>query len=82
MTGQTLETYFRQHIFEPLGMRDTSFLLSDDTDGAWSGHMRAVLTASRSRSASSSRRMPKPSVGRLDWRVARRCPTATRQPQP
>jgi methyl acetate hydrolase len=30
VTGQTLETYFRQHIFEPLGMRDTSFLLSDD----------------------------------------------------
>ena len=30
VTGQTLEAYFRQHIFEPLGMRDTSFLLSDD----------------------------------------------------
>jgi methyl acetate hydrolase len=30
VTGQTLESYFRQHLFEPLGMRDTSFLLSDD----------------------------------------------------
>ena len=30
VTGQTLEAYFRQHIFEPLGMCDTSFLLSDD----------------------------------------------------
>jgi methyl acetate hydrolase len=30
VTGQSLEAYFRQHIFEPLGMRDTSFLLSDD----------------------------------------------------
>ena len=30
VTGQTLEAYFRQHIFEPLNMRDTSFLLSDD----------------------------------------------------
>ena len=31
VTGQSIEAYFRQHIFEPLGMRDTSFLLSDDT---------------------------------------------------
>jgi methyl acetate hydrolase len=30
VTGQSLEAYFQQHIFEPLGMRDTSFLLSDD----------------------------------------------------
>ena len=30
VTDKTLEDYFRQHIFEPLGMRDTSFLLSDD----------------------------------------------------
>ena len=30
VTGQSIEAYFRQHIFEPLGMRDTSFLLSDD----------------------------------------------------
>jgi methyl acetate hydrolase len=30
VTGQTLEAYFQQHIFEPLGMRDTSFILSDD----------------------------------------------------
>ena len=30
VTGQTLEAYFQQHIFEPLGMRDTSFLLSDN----------------------------------------------------
>ena len=30
VTGQTLEAYFRQHIFEPLGMCDTSFLLNDD----------------------------------------------------
>ena len=30
VTDQTLEAYFRRHIFEPLGMPDTSFLLSDD----------------------------------------------------
>ena len=30
VTGQTLEAYFQRHIFEPLGMRDTSFLLRDD----------------------------------------------------
>jgi CubicO group peptidase (beta-lactamase class C family) len=30
VTGQTLEAYFQQHIFWPLGMCDTSFLLSDD----------------------------------------------------
>jgi methyl acetate hydrolase len=30
VTGQTLEAYFRQHIFEPLDLRDTSFLLNDD----------------------------------------------------
>ena len=34
VTGQTLEAYFRQHIFEPLGMRDTSFVLSDDMPAA------------------------------------------------
>jgi methyl acetate hydrolase len=30
VTGQTLEAYFQQHIFKPLGMRDTSFLVRDD----------------------------------------------------
>jgi methyl acetate hydrolase len=30
VTGQTLEAYFQQFIFEPLGMRDTSFLVRDD----------------------------------------------------
>ena len=30
VTGKTLEDYFRQHIFEPLGMHDTSFVLNDD----------------------------------------------------
>src|SRR5271170_505667 len=30
VTGQTLETYFQRHIFEPLAMRDTSFLLRED----------------------------------------------------
>jgi methyl acetate hydrolase len=30
VTGQTLESYFRQHIFEPLGMHDTIFLLRND----------------------------------------------------
>jgi CubicO group peptidase (beta-lactamase class C family) len=41
VTGQTLEAYFRQHIFEPLGMRDTSFLLSDEMARRLVGaHMR------------------------------------------
>jgi len=30
VSGQPLEAYFRQHIFEPLAMRDTSFLLNND----------------------------------------------------
>ncbi|MGA7657851.1 MAG: serine hydrolase domain-containing protein [Methylocella sp.] len=30
VSGQPLEAYFRHHIFEPLKMRDTSFLLNDD----------------------------------------------------
>ena len=30
VTGQTLEAYAQEHIFEPLGMHDTSFLLRDD----------------------------------------------------
>lgn len=30
VAGQTLEAYFQQHIFNPLGMRDTSFLVRDD----------------------------------------------------
>jgi methyl acetate hydrolase len=30
VTGKTLEDYFRQRIFGPLGMRDTGFALSDD----------------------------------------------------
>jgi CubicO group peptidase (beta-lactamase class C family) len=30
VSGETLESYFQQHIFEPLGMRDTSFVLRDD----------------------------------------------------
>ncbi|KAJ8599029.1 hypothetical protein CTAYLR_007664 [Chrysophaeum taylorii] len=29
-SGTDLESYFREHIFEPLGMRDTSFVLSND----------------------------------------------------
>jgi CubicO group peptidase (beta-lactamase class C family) len=30
VSGETLEAYFQRHIFEPLGMRDTSFVLRDD----------------------------------------------------
>ena len=30
VTGQDLESYFRRHIFDPLGMHDTSFLLRND----------------------------------------------------
>jgi methyl acetate hydrolase len=30
VTSQDLESYFRQHIFDPLGMHDTSFLLRSD----------------------------------------------------
>jgi methyl acetate hydrolase len=42
VAGETLEAYFRQHIFEPLGMRDTSFLLSDDMARRLVGtHLRA-----------------------------------------
>ena len=27
VSGQSLEVYFREHIFEPLGMADTGFLI-------------------------------------------------------
>ena len=30
VTGQDLESYFRRHILDPLGMHDTSFLLRND----------------------------------------------------
>jgi methyl acetate hydrolase len=30
VTGQDLESYFRRHILDPLGMRDTSFVLRSD----------------------------------------------------
>jgi methyl acetate hydrolase len=30
VSGETLESYFQHHIFEPLGMRDTSFVLRGD----------------------------------------------------
>jgi len=37
VTSQTLESYFQQHIFEPLGMRDTSFLVRDDMERRLAG---------------------------------------------
>jgi len=30
ITGQTLEDYFREHIFVPLGMHDTGFIINDE----------------------------------------------------
>jgi methyl acetate hydrolase len=30
VSGETLESYFQRHIFQPLGMHDTSFVLRDD----------------------------------------------------
>jgi len=43
VTGQTLESYFQQHIFKPLGMRDTSFLVRDDMERRLVGtHARAT----------------------------------------
>ncbi|WP_407641600.1 serine hydrolase domain-containing protein [Aurantiacibacter zhengii] len=33
ITGQSLGDYFREHIFEPLGMHDTSFDLTEDQQG-------------------------------------------------
>src|SRR5262245_42226385 len=33
VSGETLESYFRRHIFQPLGMHDTSFMLRDDMAG-------------------------------------------------
>ena len=57
VTGQSLEAYFRQHIFEPLGMRDTSFLLSDDMARRLVGtHHPGRRRRTRPRSASGSHR--------------------------
>lgn len=33
ISGQTLDEFFRERIFEPLGMRDTHFFLDDDKGG-------------------------------------------------
>ena len=42
VTGEDLESYFRQHILDPLGMHDTSFLLRNDMAQRLAGtHMRA-----------------------------------------
>lgn len=30
LSGQSLDDYFREHIFEPLGMRDTGFQVRED----------------------------------------------------
>jgi methyl acetate hydrolase len=41
VTGQDLESYFRRHILDPLGMHDTSFLLRNDMARPLVGtHMR------------------------------------------
>jgi methyl acetate hydrolase len=41
VTGQDLESYFRRHILDPLGMHDTSFLLRNDMAQRLVGtHMR------------------------------------------
>jgi methyl acetate hydrolase len=41
VTGQDLESYFRRHILDPLGMHDTSFLLRNDMARRLVGtHMR------------------------------------------
>ena len=41
VTGQDLESYFRRHILDPLGMHDTSFLLLNDMARRLVGtHMR------------------------------------------
>ena len=41
VTGQDLESYFRRHILDPLGMRDTGFLLRNDMARRLVGtHMR------------------------------------------
>jgi CubicO group peptidase (beta-lactamase class C family) len=42
-TGGTLDAYFRAHIFDPLGMRDTGYLLTDRVRGRLAGsHDRAA----------------------------------------
>jgi methyl acetate hydrolase len=42
VTGQDLESYFRRHILDPLGMHDTSFLLRNDMGRRLAEtHMRA-----------------------------------------
>jgi methyl acetate hydrolase len=41
VTGEDLESYFRRHILDPLGMHDTSFLLRNDMARRLAGtHMR------------------------------------------
>lgn len=41
LSGQSLEAYFREHIFGPLGMRDTGFVLGPDQRARLSGmHFR------------------------------------------
>ena len=53
VTAEDLESYFRRHILDPLGMRDTGFLLRNDMARRLVGtHMRGP-DGNRSRSASS-----------------------------
>ena len=47
LSGQTLEAYFQEHIFAPLGMHDTSFVVRPDQLGRFSIYtcpaMRRIL---------------------------------------
>ena len=65
ISGQPLDAYLREHIFEPLGMRDTGFVIADEqvprfaanyqrqADGTLEAHRRPRRRACTGRRASS-----------------------------
>ena len=58
VAGQTLEAYFQQHIFKPLGMRDTSFLVRDDMTQRLAGTHARGPNGIRSQLSSRHHRTP------------------------
>ena len=41
VSGQNLEVYLREHLFQPLGMKDTGFVLATRSEGSAGDHARA-----------------------------------------
>ena len=58
VSGLSLDGYMREHIFAPLGMKDTVFILRPDQRARLASVHRAAPTARLARSSSRCRRRP------------------------